>query len=73
MTAAGSKPRAKRSGPGGTREGAGRPARGEAAPSIMIRVTVEEREECEQGAQREGKTLTAFVRDAALLRAATSG
>ena len=73
MTRPPSKPRAKRSGPGGARPGAGRPARGEAATPLQIRVTVDERKALEMAAQREGKSLSEWARNALLLRAAANG
>lgn len=67
------KPRAKRSGRGGAREGAGRPPRGDAATPLYIRLTLEEREAYEMAAQREGKSLLEWARGTLSLRAAAHG
>lgn len=60
-------------GRGGAREGAGRKPRGEMAAPLYVRVTAEERDALESAARRERKTLSDFVRNAAMLRAAASG
>jgi len=57
----------------------GRPAedpanpRGRDVPPITTRVSASEREACESAARAEGKTLSAWARDALLLRAAAHG
>lgn len=67
------KPKPKRPGRGGPREGAGRKPRGEMATPLLIRVTEEEREAYESAARSERLSLSDWARRTLSLRAAAGG
>lgn len=57
----------KRAKPGTSTRRGGRPARaGEAAATFALRLTATERARLEAAAERAGKSLAVFIRDAAL-------